>query len=419
MPGPGMEWVGEEEIREVLEVLRGGYLYRYGVLVGDEVDPRFKGKVYQVEQEIAAYSKVKYGLAVNSGTSALLAALAGIGIGPGDEVIVPGFTFIASIAAIVYARGVPVLAEIDKTFNLDPADVESKITPYTKAIMVVHMMGNQARLDELKAIADKHKIHLVEDCAQAFGASYHGRPVGSIGSVGGCSFNVYKTITSGDGGMVLTNDEEIYRRAFAFHDQGHAPLRQGVEIGKRPFFGLDFRFTEVQAAILLAQLRKLPRMLAHLRANKNRYKEIISGIPGLEFRVIPDPAGEVATMLSIILPTPEIAEKIAAELKTKVLSKAGWHVYNNMEQLLELRTVTSVQCPFECAKLHGGSQKEVKYWKGMLPKTDALMDRSLNISIGVRDPGLSSGFGLTINDDLAAVEKHATATRKVLEKYLR
>ncbi len=414
-----MEWVGEEEIKEVTEVLKSGYLYRYGVSVGDRIDPRFKGKVLQCEREITALMNVKYGVALNSGTSALLTALAGLGIGPGDEVIVPGFTFIASIAAIVYARAVPVLAEIDETFNLDPADVEAKITPHTKGIMAVHMMGNPARLNELKAIADKHKIYLIEDCAQAFGATYHGRPVGSIGAVAGCSFNVYKTITSGDGGMVVTDNHEVYQRCFAFHDQGHLPLRQGVEIGARPFFGLDFRFTEVQAAILLAQLRKLPRMLNHLRTNKKRYKSLISGIPGLKFRVLPDPEGEIATMLSVILPTAEIAEKMAKDMGTRVVSQAGWHVYNNMEQLLEKRTVTSVQCPFVCEKLHGGSQKEVKYWKGMLPKTDAILGRSLNISIGVRDPGLCSGFGITINDGLDQVEKSAATFRKVAEKYLK
>jgi dTDP-4-amino-4,6-dideoxygalactose transaminase len=419
MPGPGMELVGEEEIKEVLEVLRSGYLYRYGISLGDEVDPRFQGKVYKSEQEVSAFLGVRHAVAVNSGTSALLTALAGLGIGPGDEVIVPGFTFIASMAAIVYARAVPVLAEVDKTFNLDPADVESKITPYTKAIMAVHMMGNPARLHELKAVADKHKIHLIEDCAQAFGATYKGKPVGSFGSAGAFSFNVYKTITSGDGGMTVTNDEETYRRCFAFHDQGHSPLRTGVEIGQRPFFGLDFRFTEVQAAILLAQLRKLPRMLERLRANKKRYKDLIKDLPGIEFREITDLAGELGTMLTYIVPTPEIAERLAAELKTKVVSKAGWHVYSNMEQLLELRTVTKVQCPFVCEKLHGGSQKEVRYWRGMLPQTDALLARSLNISIGIRDPGLSSGFGLTIHDDLAAVEKHAMEFRKVAEKYLK
>src|SRR6516225_4483257 len=164
MPGPGMELIGEEEIREVLEVLRSGYLFRYGISLGSEVDPRFKGKVYQVEKEIADYCGVRHAVAVNSGTSALLTALAGLGVGPGDEVIVPGYTFIASLSSIVYSRAIPVLAEVDRTFNLDPADVRAKITPRTKAIMAVHMMGNPARLDELKALADEHRLFLIEDC---------------------------------------------------------------------------------------------------------------------------------------------------------------------------------------------------------------------------------------------------------------
>jgi dTDP-4-amino-4,6-dideoxygalactose transaminase len=414
-----MELVGEEEIQEVLEVLRGGYLFRYGVSLGATVDPRFKGKVYKCEQQIADYVGVRYGVAVNSGTSALLAALVGLGVGPGDEVIVPGFTFIASISSIVYSKGIPVLAEIDQTFNLDPEDVKSKITPQTKAIMAVHMMGNPARLDELKKVADDHGVALLEDCAQAFGASYKGRPVGSVGKASACSFNVYKTITSGDGGMVLTDDEEVYRRAFAFHDQGHAPLRTGVEIGNRPFFGLDFRFTELQAAVLLAQFHKLPHLLQHLRANKKRYKELIGDLPGIGFRELTDDQGDCATMLTVVLPTAEIAQNLAADLGTKVVARAGWHVYNNMEQLMKLRTPTQVQCPFTCFRYYGDANREVRYWKGMLPKTDALLERSLNISIGVSDPGLSSGFGVTFADDLAAVEKHAAMFRKAAEKYLK
>ena len=224
MAGPGMELVGEEEIEEVLQVLRAGYLYRYGITTADGDDPRFQGKVYQLEQEIAAMSQVRYAVAVNSGTSALLSAMVALGIGPGDEVIVPGFTFVASISAIVYTGAVPVLAEIDRTFNLDPEDVKAKISPRTKAIMAVHMMGNPARLYELKAIAEENNLYLIEDCCQAFGAAYRGRPIGSIGHVGAFSFNIYKTITSGDGGMVITDDEELYRRAFAFHDQGHSPF---------------------------------------------------------------------------------------------------------------------------------------------------------------------------------------------------
>lgn len=189
MPGPGMELIGEEEIAEVLEVLRGGYLFRYGISLGSEVDPRFQAKVYKVEEEIAKYCGLRHAVAVNSGTSALLTALAGLAIGPGDEVIAPGYTFIASLSSIIYAGAVPVLAEVDRTFNLDPEDVRAKITPRTKAIMAVHMMGNPARLDELKAIAQEHGLLLIEDCCQAFGATYKGRPVGSIGDIG--AFRAY------------------------------------------------------------------------------------------------------------------------------------------------------------------------------------------------------------------------------------
>ncbi len=225
MPGPGMELVGEEEIREVLEVLKSGYLFRYGTATNGETDPRFLGKVLEVEKWVADYCGVRYAVAVNSGTSALLTALAGLGIGPGDEVIIPGYTFVASMSSVIFSRAVPVLAEVDRTFNLDPADIEPKISPRTKAIMAVHMMGNPARLNEIKAIADKHGLYLIEDAAQAFGATYHERPVGGFGKIGTFSFNVYKTITSGDGGMIVTDDEEIYKRCFAFHDQGHTPMR--------------------------------------------------------------------------------------------------------------------------------------------------------------------------------------------------
>ena len=413
MPGPGMELVGEEEIQEVMDVLRSGYLYRYQV----GQDDRFQGKVLKLEQEVARRSRVRHALAVNSGTTALLAALVGLGVGPGDEVIVPGFTFVASISSIVYAGAVPVLAEVDRTLNLDPEDVESKITPRTKAIMAVHMMGNPARLDELGAIAGEHDLFLIEDCAQAFGSSYKGRPVGCIGHVGTFSFNVYKTVTAGDGGMIVTDDDDLYRRCFAFHDQGHAPLRDGVEIGKRPFLGLDFRYTELQAAVLLAQIRKLPAMLDRLRANKQRFKSGIAELPGLEFREVVDPQGDIGTILTVILPTPNVAQKIAEDLGNKVIAEAGWHVYSNMEHLLEQRVVNAVGCPFSCPHYveRGG---QMRYWKGMLPQTDDLLARSMNISIGVPDAGLGSSFGVSINDGPDIVDQKVAEFRQVADRYL-
>ena len=411
MPGPGMELIGEEEKKALLEVIESGYLFRYG----SPDNPAFKAKVYQLEQEVAKFTGAAYGVAVNSGTTALLVALSGLGIGPGDEVIVPGYTFIASMSSIVYARAIPILAEVDHTLNLDPVDVEKKITPRTKAILVVHMLGNSARLDELKAIADKHNLLLIEDSAQAFGASYKGHKLGSIGHAGIYSFNIFKTITSGDGGMVVTSDEEAYRRFFAFHDQGHSPNRTGVEVGQRPFIGLDFRMTELSAAVLLAQMNKLEFIRTHLHANKKRFKEAISDIPNLEFREIPDPDGECATMLTVFLPTEDIARKVAKGLSSKVIADSGWHVYSNMEQILEKRTITAERCPYTCPYFKG---PEPKYWKGMLPQTDALLSRAINISIGVSDAGLGSAFGVTMRDGFDQVDQRIAEFRKIVKEYL-
>ncbi len=411
MPGPGMELIGEEEKREILEVLDSGYLFRYG----SPDDPDFKAKVYQLEQRVAQLVGVPHAVAVNSGTSALLVALSGLGVGPGDEVIVPGYTFIASISAVIYARAIPILAEVDRTLNLDPEDVRRRITPRSKAILAVHMLGNPARMDELNAIADEHDLLLIEDCAQAFGASYGGRMLGSIGQAGIYSFNIFKTITAGDGGMVVTADEGAYRRFFGIHDQWHSPLRMGVEVGERPFLGQDFRMTELAAAVLLAQLHKLDRILNHLRANKDRFKEAIADLPGLEFREITEPEGECATLLTVFLPTEEIARNVAEALGTKVVADSGWHVYSNMEQILEKRTVTPEGCPFTCPYYEGS---EVEYRRGMLPQTDALLARAINISIGVSDPGLGSAFGVSMRDGFEAVDARAAEFRQAASKHL-
>jgi 8-amino-3,8-dideoxy-alpha-D-manno-octulosonate transaminase len=180
MPGPGFEWFGKEEEEEVLDVLHGGWLFRYG----DESNPAFKHKVRTLEETIEREFGVKHALALTSGTAALITALSALGIGPGDEVIVPGYTFIASISSIIVARATPVLAEIDDSLTLDPQDVERKITPRTKAIMAVHMLGNPCDIDKLRSICDKNGIPLIEDAAQATGATYKGTAVGTIGKIG-------------------------------------------------------------------------------------------------------------------------------------------------------------------------------------------------------------------------------------------
>jgi dTDP-4-amino-4,6-dideoxygalactose transaminase len=410
VPGPGLELVGEEELAEVRDVLLSGFLNRYG----PDDDPRFEAKVRTFESEVAERAGVRHALGVNSGTSALYIALTALGVGPGDEVIVPGFTYVASISSIVYARAVPVLAEVDESFNLDPADVERKITPRTRAIVAVHMLGSPARLHELGEVAARHGIPVIEDCAQAFGATYEGRWVGSHGVIGTYSFNIFKTITCGDGGLLVTDDEDLYRRCFAMHDQGHSPHRLGVEVGQRPFLGLNFRLVELQAAVLLAQLKKLDRIVSHMRRNRDIVKDAVEGLPGLEFRVLADPAGDLATHLVLVFPSAEVAEKVAADLGAIRLSESGWHVYTHMEHLLEKRTITGRGCPFDCQE---HARRDLDYFRGMLPRTDALLERSISVGIGVVDPNLSP-FGLGISADEERARNQAAILRRVAEQHL-
>jgi dTDP-4-amino-4,6-dideoxygalactose transaminase len=399
MPGPGFMWIGEEEEKEVLDVLRTQWLFRYG----DEKDPIFKRKVKTLEELVESGFSVRHALAVTSGTSALITALSALGIGPGDEVIVPGYTFIASISSIIIARAIPVLAEIDESLTLDPDDVERKITPLTKAIMAVHMLGNPCNLTRLRAIAEKHHLILIEDAAQAFGGSYQGKRLGTIGRIGIYSFNIFKTINAGDGGMVVTDDDDLYFRAFGYHDQGHFPSRSGVEVGNRSIIGQNYRMNELTGAVLVAQFRRLPDILSRLRAVKARFKAGIEGTPGVAFRRLNDPQGECGTILTVILPDKGTAARVAARLNTTTVSKSGWHVYSNMEQILGKRMITEHGCPYKCAS-HPCNRE---YTKGMLPHTDDILERSLNISIGVVDKGLGAGFGVNPFSTDAEIDQKA------------
>ncbi len=402
MPGPGLDLVGDEELAELTDVIRSGRLSRYG-----PDDGTFPAKVRRLEEAVAEQAGVRYALAVNAGTSALYLALAGLGIGPGDEVLAPGFTYVATLSSIVYARARPVLCEIDDTLNLDPSDVERRITPRTKAIVAVHMLGNPARLDELRAIADGHGLPLVEDAAQAFGATYRGTWVGSHGAAGIFSFNEYKTITCGDGGMLVTDDETLYRRCFAMHDQGHSPMRSGVEVGARPMLGLNLRMTELEGAVLLAQLARLDRIRDHLRANRDIVRSMLEDLPGIAFRVSPDPAGDLATHLVVIFRDARLAQAVTAELGSITLDQSGWHVYTHMEHLLAQRTAVGRGCPFDCRGTH---DEPARYAPGMLPATDALLARTMSFGIGVQDPNLAP-FGLRMRDDADVARRQAERFR--------
>ena len=404
--GPGSYLFGDEERKEVLNVLETGYLFRYGA----EDDPAFRKKCATFEKEFAEKINAKYCVAVSSGTGALLACIAALGIGAGDEVIVPGYTFIASISSIILSNAIPVLAEVDESLTIDPDDIEKKITAKTKAIMPVHMLGNPCDMDRIMEIAKKHNLYMIEDCCQACGAMYKGKRVGTIGDIGAFSLNIFKTITAGDGGAVTTNDFNLYERAFGFHDQGHKPLRTGVEVGERSIVGMNMRMNELTGAVALAQVRKLDTLIHILKTKKARIKEQLQGIPGVGFRTIND-EGECNTLLTLLFDTKELADQFCGEIGSKPLSSSGWHVYNNMEQILNKHTATDYNCPYCCS--HYGAA--VEYKKHMLPKTDAILDRAVNISIGVVDKGLGSGYGININSTEAEIDDTAQKLKTILK----
>ena len=383
MPGPGAYWFGNEEMEAVTEVMQGGYLFRYG----DENDPKFFHKVSTLEKEFAMYCKADYALATSSGTSALLVSLIAMGLKPGDEIIVPAYTFVATYSSCIFAGLVPVLAEIDESLSLDPDDIERKITSRTKAIMPVHMLGNPCNMDRIMEIARKYNLLVLEDSCQAAGASYKGKKAGTIGHMGAYSLNVFKTINSGDGGLVVTNDQELYETAFGVHDQGHKPNRFGVEVGTRSVLGLNFRINEITAAVGLAQLKKLDRIVSILREKKSKLKNLISEAKGFRFRILNDPEGDAATLCTVIFDTREQAVKVTKALGSKTIDQSGWHVYSNMEHVLN-------------------HLKEIgqPYTKGSYPRTDDILSRAMNISIGVVDGGLGAGWGININSTDAEIE---------------
>ena len=389
MAGPGSYLIDDEERRQLLDVIESGHLTRYG----DEDDPRFQRKVVQFEQELAALLGVSHCVATNSGTGSLLAVLAALDIGTGDEVIVPAYTFIASMSSVILAGARPILAEIDESLTLDPADVRRRITGKTRAIMAVHMLGNPCNMEALTQIAEETGVILFEDACQALGASYRGRRCGTIGKMGAYSLNVFKTITAGDGGAVVTDSEVLYERAFAYHDQGHKPLRLGVEIGTREIIGMNLRMNELTGAVALAQVRKLPAILDRLRRNKAVLKSCLSGVKGVGFRTINDPE-ECGTLLTLVFEKPDHARRFATRIDTNTLDHSGWHVYNNMEQILRREGIAP----------HSR------------PRTDDVLSRSVNISVGVVDPGLGSPTGIDISSDRASIERTGANLRAELER---
>src|ERR1700722_16210149 len=299
---PGFELFGPEERKEVNDVLDTGIMMRYGF------DGPRKGiwKAKELETAICEITHCNYTQLVSSGTAALTTAFAALGIGAGDEVIMPVFTFVASFECVLSVGAVPVLVDVDETLTLDPAAVRRAITPRTKCVMPVHMCGAMADLDALVQICKEHKLILLEDACQSFGGRYKGKWLGTIGEAGTYSFDFVKIITCAEGGAIVTNSQDLAVKLDGYSDHGHD--HKGVDRGAdlHPFIGYNFRISELHAAIGLAQVRKLNQFLALQKKNQQQLKAILSQVPEISFRAIPDPEGDICTFLSWFLPTEEI-----------------------------------------------------------------------------------------------------------------
>lgn len=378
----GAELIGKEECKEVMDVLGTGIFARYSF------DKERQGvwKVRDFEKAFTKYFGSTYALGVTSGSAALKVALTALDVGPGDEVICPAFTFMATYEAVLEVGGIPVMADIDDTLNLDPDDIPNKITPRTKAVIPVHMCGASARIDKIMKVARKHKLLVLEDNAQGCGASYKGKMLGTFGHMGIFSFDHYKTITTGEGGMIITNDLDLYHRAEWYHDHGHDHLSTVHRaLDGRTILGFNYRMNELQGALGLAQLRKLNRVIAGQRKNKAALKAALAPVPGLKFRLIPDPEGDSATFLAFNLPTEEQTKAFQKALKSEGIDTTRfkdnfWHYVPNWEHFLA-KSTAQTKNPFTDPR-----NRKVTYSRKAIPHAEDILGRTLIMGVNVKMP---------------------------------
>jgi len=372
----GTELFGKEERKEVMDVLETGVLFRYGH--DSQRNGIWKAKTF--EQEFSTYLGVKHTHFCASGTAADSLSLACCGIGYGDEVIVPPYTFIAPIEAVLLAGAIPVFAEIDETLCISPEGIEKAITPRTKAVLIVQVFGSMGRMDEILAVCQKHNLILIEDAAPALGGSYHGKMLGNFGKMSAFSFDYYKIITAGEGGAIATNDDDLYDRAHKYSDHGHDHIGNARGAEQHPILGYNFRGSELGAAVVLAQLRKLPYMIEKQKAHQNILKQVLMEFPEIRMRLVPDEAGDSATFLSFFLPDADQATKVFDEFQKEDLSASYWfrnnfHYHRQWGHLKELKSIFNLPVM---------KMDNVPDYKNLqVPQSDAIMQRLMMTQIMV------------------------------------
>ncbi len=422
--GPFPTKIGREELLEVLDLwqlsegnmekikaiingdkgLKGPHLFRY-------YNPR-PSKVAAAEKAMRELIGTDYCMAANSCTSTLVAAYRALGIGMGDEVIVPAYTFFATSATVAAANAIPVIVDIDETLCMAPDAIEKAITRRTKAIAPVHMRGGPAQMDAIMEIANKHGIPVVEDVAQAAGGSFKGQMLGSIGTIGCFSFDFYKVIVSGEGGFLTTDDKRLYTRALNWHDCAACwrPDRFGPERENEDLFcGENYRMSELEGAVALAQIRKAKTIISKHYAAKKKIKDAIEQFEGLSFRRLADEEGDAGICLTLFMPDADTTRKVTLALQAEGVPAGGiydskirdWHIYSYWDHILQYKSVSPDRLPWS-----GVPRNELpNYTKDMCPNSLALLARSILIDIN---------YNLQDED----CNKIAAAINKVLSVYL-
>ena len=373
---PGTELFGAEERKEIEDVLSTGILFRFN----HDAQRNNIWKAKDFEAEAKKITGAKHALAVSNGSAAILAALAASGIGTGDEVICPPFTYIATIEAVLMLGALPVFAEIDETLCLSAEGIKKVLTSKTKAICLVHMCGGNANMDEIMAVVKDHKLILVEDAGQAFAASYKGTATGLFGKAGAYSFDFFKIATAGEGGILVTNDEATYKLADSYCDHGHDHVGNNRGMENHPIIGFNYRISELHAAVGAAQTRKVPAIREANLKNKAFLQKELSKVHGISFSKLGDDNGDSGTFLNILMPDTETAKRTIDEF-----NKAGvggfnywytnmYHFINQWEHIKGLKTASKLG-----VQVLGAPQD---YNNLDIPKTQAVVGRL--ISFGVR-----------------------------------
>ncbi len=372
---PGMELFGDEERKEVMDVLETGALFRYG----HENIRKGMWKAKEFEDEVCRYTGAKYAHAVTSGSTAVAAMMAASGIGYGDEVIVPPFTFVAPIEAVFIGGALPVFGEIDETFCLSPEGIEKAISPKTKAVLLVHMCGAAADIKGILEVCKRHNLVLMEDCGQAMGSFYNGQSVGLYGTAGSFSFDYFKVATCGEGGVTITNSKEIYDKMDQVADHGHTHIGDNRGMEAHEFMGFNYRISELGAAIGLAQMRKVPQMIADNKRNKKYLKNRLKEIDGLTFRNLPDEDGDSATFINFMFPSKELTEKAFNQFASDGVGGVAYWYTNMYHFINQWDHIKNASYPSRLAIHKIGCSQDYKTLE--LPKSQDVMSRMASIGI--------------------------------------